>query len=130
MISSLRVNNNIRILWVLLVLHLLNISVNTVEPKLEHSSEDLMINEQESVVEIIVEQVLGYEETFIEYEDDETQEHKTDNKNNVLKQFLINFFESSSDVKLVSINKNNHFLDHEARLTNSFNEIDSPPPKV
>lgn len=61
--------------WGCMALFLFNISVDTVDPYPNFISEDLSINDQESVVEIIVEQVLGFEDAIVEYDDHDTGNH-------------------------------------------------------
>ena len=109
-------------------LYLFNISVDTTDPNPEHIPEDLSFNDQESIVEIVVEKVFGFEDAIKEYDDHDTEDHNK--KKNVKIDLLVyvskhdkidfnNFFES---IKL--------FPDYGARLIKGFIEIDSPPPKV
>ena len=56
-------------------LYLLNISVDPSDPNPQHIPEDLSFNDQESIVEIIVEYVLGYEDAIKEYDDRDTEDH-------------------------------------------------------
>ena len=59
MLSQIRNSVFTKILWGLMGLYLLNISVDTADPNPEHIPEDLSINDQESIVEIVVEKILG-----------------------------------------------------------------------
>ena len=65
---------------------LLNISVDTADPNPNHIPEDLSFNDQESIIEILFEKVLGYKEAFKEYDDNDSQEH---NKKTTIKIELI-----------------------------------------
>ena len=109
-------------------LYLLNISVDTPDPEPEYIPEDLSFNDQESIIEIIVEKVLGFEDAIKEYDDHDTEDHNK--KKNV--QIDLSVYELVAD----KIDKNQFFerkelfSDYEARLTKGFNEIVSPPPKV
>ena len=49
-------------------IYLLNISVDTKDPHPEYIPEDLSINDQESIVEIVVEKILGFENAIQEKE--------------------------------------------------------------
>lgn len=109
-------------------LYLLNISVDTVDPNPDHIPEDLSFNDQESIIEIVLEKVLGYEDAIKEYDDHDTEEH---NKQKNIKVDLL--------VHVIKVDKFNHNLiderknlypDYEARLTKGFNKLDSPPPKI
>ncbi len=108
--------------------YLLNISVDTVDPNPEYIPEDLSINDQESIVEIIVEQVLGYEDAFGEYDDHDTEDH---NSSKTVKIELLAHQASTDGYTDQSLTKKrNRYPDYEARLTNGFREIEAPPPKV
>lgn len=71
-------------------IYLLNISVDIADPNPEYIPEDLSINDQESIVEIIVEQVLGYEDAIKEYDDNDSEDHnrKTNLKIELITQHL------------------------------------------
>ncbi|TXB68372.1 hypothetical protein [Phaeodactylibacter luteus] len=56
-------------------LYLLNISVDTADPYPDYIPEDLSFNDQESIVEILLEQVLGYENAIAEYDDHDSSGH-------------------------------------------------------
>ncbi|TQO38560.1 hypothetical protein GQ41_3211 [Arenibacter algicola] len=128
MISRIRNSIFTKILWGFMGLYLLNISVDTPDPNPNYIPEDLSFNDQESIIEIVVEQFLGYDNAFEEYDDHDTEEHNK--KKNVKIDFLVNQAFPSESPRQLFIKKKRLFLDHEARLTNGFNEIDSPPPKA
>ncbi|PTB96581.1 hypothetical protein C9994_06660 [Marivirga lumbricoides] len=106
--------------------YLLNISVDTVDPKPEYIPEDLSINDQESILEIIVEKVLGYENAIKEYDDHDSEDHnkKKETKTDLLIHFpkTYNLFNHLNKRKILYPNQENQLL-------NAFKEIDSPPPK-
>lgn len=52
--------------------HVLNCSVDTPDFLPENVAEDLSYNDIESVIELVVEQVLGYENAIAEYDDNDT----------------------------------------------------------
>lgn len=109
-------------------LYLLNICVDTADPNPEHIPEDLSYNDQESIVEIIVEQFLGFEDAFVEYDDPDSEEHNK--KKNVKIDLLVYSTQSNEGLKHSLNLKKKLYLDHGARLTMGFYDIDSPPPKV
>lgn len=109
-------------------LYLLNISVDTADPNPDHIPEDLSFNDQESIVEIIVEQVLGYENAIKEYDDPDSEDH---NKKDTVKiDFLVHQTNANQDFQNQFTKKNKLYIDYKARLKNVIKEIDSPPPKV
>ncbi len=109
-------------------LYLLNISVDTADPNPEHIPEDLSINDQESIIEIIVEQVLGYGNAIKEYDEHDTEEHNE--RKNVKIDLLVHITKTNNKTHNQLIKRKELYPDYEARLTSGFIEIDSPPPKV
>ncbi|MFD1551039.1 hypothetical protein DNU06_04440 [Putridiphycobacter roseus] len=80
MITALRNSLLINILWGVMALYLLNISVDTADLNPQSVPEDLSINDQESIVEIILEKILGYENAIEEYDDNDKEgQHKNSN---------------------------------------------------
>ena len=109
-------------------LYLLNISVDTADPYPEHIPEDLSFNDQESIVEIIIEKVLGYENAIAEYDDHDTEDHKK--KSNVKTDLSVCLITSYKSIPLFFKERKQRFLDYEACLASGFVEIDSPPPNI
>jgi hypothetical protein len=109
-------------------LYLLNISVDTADPNPEHIPEDLSFNDQESIVEILVEKVLGFEDAIKEYDDHDTEDHNQ--QKNIKLDLLVHVIKSEDFAYNQIGERKKLFPDYEARLTKGFNEIDSPPPKV
>ena len=109
-------------------LYLLNISVDTADLNPEHIPEDLSFNDQESIVELIIEKVLGFEDAIKEYDDHDTEDHN--NKKNVKIDLLVHITGTNNYSHIQLNEKKKPYPDCEARLTNGFIEIDSPPPKV
>lgn len=109
-------------------LYLLNISVDPADPNPEHIPEDLSFNDQESIVEIVVEKVLGFEDAIKEHDDHDTEDHNK--KKNVKIDFLVHVSKADKTDQNQFIRRKKLFSNYKARLTKGFNEIDSPPPKV
>ena len=109
-------------------LYLLNISVDTADPNPEHVPEDLSFNDQESFVELIIEQVLGYENAIKEYDDHDTEDHTK--KKSVKIDLLVHETKNKGIVSNQLLEGKASYPHLEARLTNGFKEIDSPPPKA
>lgn len=128
MISQIRNSVFTKILWGLMGLYLLNISVDTADPNPEHIPEDLSINDQESIIEIVVEKILGYENAIEEYDDNDTEEH---NKNTNVKIDLTNHYTAEIDLHKESrITIRQNFPDLNTFLANGFQKLDIPPPKI
>lgn len=118
-----------RCVWLVLALHIVNCSVDTPDPHPENVPEDLSYNDMESVVEIVLEQVLGIENALAETDDTDTNGNNSLNfKKGVdffYHQFASNplFFHSSFSVC-------KHTL-YEEKYSEQFHpELISPPPKA
>ncbi|MEQ8413404.1 MAG: hypothetical protein RIF36_18925 [Imperialibacter sp.] len=109
-------------------IYLLNISVDAADPNPEYIPEDLSFNDQESIVEIVVEKVLGYEDAIEEYEDHDTEDHNK--KKNLKIDLLVLESEKHKNASDQLVLRKRSYFDYDARLSSSFQEIDSPPPKV
>lgn len=128
MYSKLKNSVFTKIIWGLMGLYLLNISVDAADPNPQYIAEDLSFNDQESIIEIIVEKVLGFEDAIDEHDDCDTEDFN--NSKNVKIDFLIHQFLSKNSSVQLSLKKKNLFINHNATALNGFKEIDSPPPKV
>jgi hypothetical protein len=102
---------------------LLNISVDTADPSPEYIPEDLSFNDLESIVEIVVEKVLGFEDAIKEYDDHDTEDHNK--KKNVKIDLVVHVNNDHNQV----LERKKFYPDDEVLLTKGFSEIDSPPPK-
>ncbi|TQI69482.1 hypothetical protein JM79_0362 [Gramella sp. Hel_I_59] len=67
-----------RYLWLLLVIYFVNISVDAVNPDSNIFPENIPYNEQESIAEILVEKILGFENAIAESEDHEPEERQSE----------------------------------------------------
>lgn len=108
--------------------YLLNISVDTADPYPEYFPEDLSFNDQESIIEIIVEQVLGFTDAIQEYDDHDREDH-TQKKNGKI-SFLAQVVKANNSALIQPLERDNRFPDGTIRLTSGFKQIDSPPPKI
>lgn len=63
-----------RCLWFVLALHILNCSVDTPDPQPYSVPEDLSYNDMESVVEILLEQVLDINNAITEHDENDTDQ--------------------------------------------------------
>lgn len=107
--------------------YLLNISVDTPDGTPYGTSEDLSINDQESLIELVVEQVLGFENAIAEYDDpDADDQHKKNVSNTVLFPLSLGV-DRFEFFKLAIIAT--YSIIHQLHHPNEFLDIDSPPPK-
>ncbi len=109
-------------------LYLLNISVDTADPNPNHIPEDLSINDQESIIEIVLEKVLGYENAIKEYDDNDTEDL---NKKPSVKIDLTTHYVVYTLLHQFIIQTASHkFPDYISYLTTGFQKLDRPPPKI
>lgn len=106
--------------------YFLNISVDTAEPF--SISEDLSFNDQESIVEIVVEKILGFENAFEEYDDHDMENQNTNN--HVKIDLVVPFFNNLNTTDLVVGTEKKQLFDFDSLLKSGFLQIDTPPPKI
>lgn len=128
MVGFLRNSIFLKVLWGLLALYFFNVSVDPADLKPEHIPEDLSINDQESIIEIIIEQVLGYEDAIKEYDDLDPKDYNI--KSN-LKLDLINPELDIFDLKYLAAEAIQHaFPDYSSFLEEGFPKLFAPPPQI
>lgn len=109
-------------------MYLLNISVDPADPNPQYIPEDLSINDQESIIEIVVEQLLGFDDAFEEFDDHDTQEHS---KKGLVKIDLMTPCSASTMAEILPAGYvKPQFSDPAALLLNGFPTPDSPPPNA
>jgi len=108
-------------------LFFLNISVDVDDPSPNFVLEDLTINDQESIIEIIIEQVLGYEQAIAEHDDNDSEDY---GKLQLKVQFLPLSNYSTTGLTFKAFSLNNQFSDYHSPLSNGFYELNFPPPRV
>lgn len=110
-------------------IYLLNISVDAADPNPQNIPEDLTFNDQESIIEIVVEKVFGFEDAIEEYDDHDSEDpkaKKTIDKINLTFHFSFVFTNSQSDFY---IQRHRH-ADFEVNLTKGFFQLHNPPPQI
>lgn len=127
MIRRIRDSIVIKNLWGIMGLYLLNISVDPADPLPDHIPEDLSFNEQESIIEIIVEKVLGFEDAIKEYDDHDGEQH---HKKSAKIDLLVHQTNITENNWTITTEKKTPRPDFVAPLNKGFKETDSPPPKV
>ncbi len=108
-------------------IYILNISVDAADTHPQNIPEDLTYNDQESIVEIFVEKVLGFENALAEYDDHDTQDHNTKNlqKIDLMVHFSVEFRNTLPDFDSIR----QRYIDFEVNLTKGFFLPDNHPPK-
>ena len=108
--------------------YLLNISVDAPDLYPEYIPENLTFNDQESIIEIVVEKILGFEDAIKEYDDHDNEDHntKTASKIDLIVQ---NTVRSAIKPSFKEIHKQK-FPDYKTYLTAGFEQLDTPQPKI
>ena len=120
-------HTGIRIFWGLIALYMLNICVDS--PDLfPNQPENLNINDQESVIELVVEQVLDLGNVIPEYDDNDTEDHTSSKTSVNLDHFIVDK-SSIAFQQDFSLQKKQNTLFALANFRNLCLEVDAPPPK-
>ena len=85
-------------------------------------------NDQESIVEIVVEKILGFENAFQEYDDHDMEDQNTNN--HVKIDLVVPFFNNLNTTDLVVGTEKKQLFDFDTLLKSEFLQIDTPPPKI
>jgi hypothetical protein len=110
-------------------LYLLNCFVDSPDAQPHHFPEDLTYNDLESIIEIVVEKVLGFENAIPEYDDNDSNQDFA-----AKSTFFIDIFVLPNTTP--SINKKYSYLKKEklaeqnSIFFNPYFEIHTPPPEV
>ncbi len=109
-------------------LYMLNISVDVPNYFINVPDTPISFNLQESIIEIVVEKVFGFENAI-----PETQDSDADSKSRVKSSFTVDSF-----VLALELNANNQFLDFSKKSPFNYNHhqfseppstVDAPPPE-
>lgn len=115
--------------WFFMAIYFLNCSVDAPDIQILSQQENLKFNDQESIIELLVEKVLGFENAIIEQDDIDESQQNTIKKIISLDYFV--FYHSKSSLNVFynwnSIEK--HFLLFQKFDTISL-DIIAPPPLV
>lgn len=116
-----------KFLWGLMALYILNCSVDAPDAYAEYLPDHIVLNDQDSIVELIIEKLLGFEDAVGEYDVDSEQEYSGK------KNFAVDFFIIPSFCII-----NQPLLPHTNKASGNaagfhvipYFEIHSPPPEV
>jgi hypothetical protein len=119
----------VRYFWGLMALYFLNCSIDPVDVFEQNVQENLAYNDQESIIELVTEKVLGFENAIPEHDDHDAEQGKQMKKNT-----RADFFETKSELSTCKpvhlLNNTKHPCLNSVSLRTPFLEISSPPPEV
>lgn len=128
MISRIRNSQYFQFLWIFMGMYLLNLSVDMADANPAHIPEDLTINDQESIIELVVETFLGYENAIEEFDDPDAEDH---NQKSLTQLDLISeSFKDLSSGSSPELLKEPNFPEYEEFITMGFSNLFTPPPQV
>lgn len=117
-----------QILCFLLAAYLLNISVDAPDV-LSNKTEDLTFNDQESVIEIVVEKILDFENSIQELDDNDTEQQSPIKKNLQIDHYILQSTIAACLLKRHSFS-NPVCLWKSQKIKSPFSENTYPPPEV
>jgi len=106
----------------------LNISVDTPDRSADFYQENLSYNDQESMVEIFIEKILGFQNTFEEYDDVDHEEESSVNHGSTF--FIDDHRLNITGVEQMSDTQAPGFYYVFKKVLSPFQEIPSPPPDL
>ena len=112
-----------------MALYLLNISVDAQDPESNTIPEDLLINDQESIVELILEEVLGFQNAIPEYDDPDAEEPESQKQAKSFKLESLSFAKAADLNHVFQLIEKINFPDPEQLLTEGHHQQDTPPPR-
>lgn len=124
-INRSKINNA---LWLFMALYLFNISVDSPDG-FPQNAENLTINDQESIIEIVIEKFLGYDNLITEHDDADSEEQSLGKKSYSLSYYLISNTYFNSLETYFKQTKKEIFCKNENPKVPFFQK-DSPPPEV
>lgn len=128
MFRQIRNSTFSRILCGFMGLYFLNISIDIADPFPEYIQEDLSFNDQESIIEIVIEKVLGFEDAIKEYDDHDPEDYNSKRTVNI--NMISHFLCQQYPMTRLEINKKSIFPTLRVHLTSGFFSLITPPPKV
>lgn len=118
-----------RIVWVFMALHILNCSIDSPDAQPDSVPENLSYNDIESVAELIIEQIMGFDNVIPEQDEHDTEEGGSISIAKILFycQSISTFSLSRSEQFIPSVEQQIHYRDTYASQFHP--EIVPPPPK-
>ncbi len=127
MIRRIRNTAAFRILWGFLGFYLLNLSVDPVNHN-PNQPENLSINAQESLIELVAEQILGFDDAIEEGDERDIENHSKKPISKV--ELYLLKIEDSNLIQSFNSKKKSPFPAFTTFFHDLFLNGDTPPPKV
>lgn len=129
MISRLQNIKLLNFFWMFLALFLLNTSIDVADELPSNITEDLSFNEQESIVEYVLEEMMGIEDAMPESEDNDPSQNTTVKKATGFDQFIVS--PALIHKELYAVYSKAAYRPQEVFfISGSYIKIITPPPEV
>jgi hypothetical protein len=129
MLNAIRHSTITTFVWGFMAFYLLNISVDVTSLFDEKEHKHTNYNEQESIVELVFEKVLGFEDAIPENNANDSEHNPTMKKGFSMDKFVLPFFEINPKIVVFNPIKKSFHYSKTIFLKPSL-EIHSPPPEV
>ncbi len=127
MIVFLRNSKIVRWVWAFMALYLFNISVDTNHSYPDGFLQEVGLNEQDSFIELILEEVLGIENALAEYDNEDSEEHRK--KESRIKELLLHNEGLPENHPTIFKAKKERLSAYRNSFYSVFLDLDTPPPK-
>ena len=129
MINTARNTLLVRYFWGFMSLYFLNCCVDSADVQSNYLPENLTYNDQESVIEIIVEKLLVYDNAIAEYDDNDTNDNIVGKTTFSLGLFVLPSAYFHINEKILIL-KNQYLSGQNLIILIPFFEINTPPPEI
>ncbi|MEA1786032.1 hypothetical protein U1E44_08020 [Arenibacter sp. GZD96] len=129
MIQKLRHSVVLNYFWGFMCFYMLNLSVDAPNPQGAKVTADSAFNDQESMIEMIVEKILGFEDAIVENDDHDTS-HEQRQKKNMNLDFFVLATGTETIVHNFPANARKKYASPFTDVNMRYSEVFSPPPEV
>ena len=129
MLRKLRYSGFTSFLYGLMAFYMLNICIDAPDALPNDIPEDLSFNDQESLIELFLEKVLGYEDAIPEHDDSDPSQDTTIKSNLAVDHFVLPFSKSKFSDQYGK-GKNHHGSIYLLCFPTHYPEIHLPPPEA
>lgn len=118
-----------RSFWLLMALHILNCSIDTPDAHPDYVPEDLAYNDIESISELVLEQILGFENAVAEHDEHDTEDGTSFDIAKILLFYQSSFEFSIKHPHIFNFSKIIPLTYEDIFATQFHPDIVSPPPQ-
>lgn len=128
LLQSFRNTTFVRFFWGFMALYFLNICVDASDIQHNSIAEDLALNEQESIIEIVVEKVFDLGDVIEEQDDEDPEDYSKKGISKLDLSFLKLDF--STQISGIFSTSKNNFTVCKSFFSEPHYQLEKPPPEV